>query len=257
MDAPTQPGGSRRLALFDLDQTLIPFDTQALFCNYVLHRERWRTLLILFVFLPLVPLRLIGIIDTRRIKRAFLAYLWRLPEDRLRQIADDFAREEFLPRAYPEVAAEMKRLQAEGALAVLNTASPEFYAEPIARALGFDRCVGTRVVVEKAMPLIPKIEGMNNKRAEKLRRMADLLPAGAADDPQPIAGCAAFSDSHADLPMLRLAERGVMIHPTAELAAEGAEKGWETKRPPRPYRSKLGFIAACGLQAFGLYPLVR
>ena len=29
-------------ALFDLDQTLLPYDTQALFCNFVLRRHGWR-----------------------------------------------------------------------------------------------------------------------------------------------------------------------------------------------------------------------
>ncbi len=33
----------RSYAFFDLDHTLLPFDTQALFCNFVLRRERWRT----------------------------------------------------------------------------------------------------------------------------------------------------------------------------------------------------------------------
>ena len=37
-------------AFFDLDHTLLPFDTQALFCNFVLKRERGRTLKHLLFF---------------------------------------------------------------------------------------------------------------------------------------------------------------------------------------------------------------
>lgn len=43
------------LALFDLDQTLVPWDTQLLFCNCVLREEPWRRVYLL-VFLPFLPL---------------------------------------------------------------------------------------------------------------------------------------------------------------------------------------------------------
>lgn len=45
----------RRFAFFDLDHTLLPFDTQALFCNFILQREGWRRVWLLW-FLPCVPL---------------------------------------------------------------------------------------------------------------------------------------------------------------------------------------------------------
>ena len=63
----------------------------------------------------------------------------------------------------------------------------------------------------------------------------------------------AYSDSSADLPLLELVENAVMIHPGAKLAAVGAEHGWRTMTPARPYAGKWsGRLAACA-QACGLY----
>ena len=68
------------IALFDLDQTLLPYDTQALFCNYVLRRQGWRRMY-LAAFLPVAPLRAAGAVSTRTLKRVFLSYLRRMPPD--------------------------------------------------------------------------------------------------------------------------------------------------------------------------------
>ena len=68
------------LALFDLDQTLIAWDTQLLFCNWVLRKEPVRRLYLL-IFLPfLVFSRVLG---AEGMKRIFLSFLWRMPRSRL------------------------------------------------------------------------------------------------------------------------------------------------------------------------------
>ena len=45
----------RGVAVFDLDGTLLAWDTQLLFCQFVLRREGWRRCYLL-LFLPLLPL---------------------------------------------------------------------------------------------------------------------------------------------------------------------------------------------------------
>lgn len=47
------------IAFFDLDQTLVPYDTQALFFQHVLHREWYRRAYLLF-FLPIGLLKARG-----------------------------------------------------------------------------------------------------------------------------------------------------------------------------------------------------
>lgn len=180
-----------------------------------------------------------------------------MPKDRLKAHVNTFVTEKVAPLLYPEVVCSLQQHQKDGWVTVLNTASPDIYARAIAEYLGFHHCFATNVDLgpaeEPNMPFFPKIIGPNNKREAKLEAMAELLPPDwRTQNVAPIPSSAAYSDSHVDLPMLRLAETAVMIHPTAELAAEGNAKGWETRYPVRPFTSRLGYRIACFRQAFGL-----
>ncbi|HRQ90037.1 MAG TPA: HAD-IB family hydrolase, partial [Bacteroidia bacterium] len=239
---------ARRYAFFDLDHTLLPYDTQALFCRYVLRREGWRRLWLLW-FLPCVPLSAVGILPLRTMKRLFLGYLWGMSRERLEEHVEGFLGSDFAEALYPEVVAEVERHRAEGRVLVLNSASPEFYLRGIARRLGFDEVFGTKVVVPERMPWLPAIEGPNNKHGEKIEAMraAGLVP----DEPPMLADSWSYSDSSADLPLLELAEHAVMIHPGKRLAAIGAERSWRTMTPTRPYAGKWGGRLAMIRQVLG------
>src|SRR5690606_1964777 len=88
--------------LFDLDQTVVPWDTQLLFRNHVLQEENWRCVLT-FVFLAFVPFfKLLG---AGQMKRVFHCYLWGISRQRLDELAESFV-EKWLPQvAYPEIVA--------------------------------------------------------------------------------------------------------------------------------------------------------
>ena len=79
----------RGFALFDLDHTILPFDTQVYFCNFVLKKEGWRRLYLL-LFLPLAPLAAIGVMPLRMAKRIFSSYLWKMPRARLEALVQEF-----------------------------------------------------------------------------------------------------------------------------------------------------------------------
>ncbi len=251
------PKRSSGFAFFDLDHTILPHDTQALFCNYVLQREPLRRAY-LFAFAPFVFLAALKVIDTRALKRAFLIYLWRMPISRLQTYCHDFASTIARQVAYPEVLAEIDRHRKEGRLLVLNSASPDFYARAIAEEFGFDLCYATPVVLEghKRVPFRPAITGENNKRAAKLRRMADILPDHIDPEaPTPIPDSYGYSDSSSDIPLLSLCPdaNNTQIHPAPKFRAYGEERGWRVLTPPRPYQSATGDMVSAGLQALGIY----
>jgi HAD superfamily hydrolase (TIGR01490 family) len=244
-------------AFFDLDHTILPHDTQALFCNYILKKEPLRRLYLL-CFAPFAILAACKLVDTRSLKRAFLTYLWRMPTARLESYCQDFARTVARASAYPEVLAEIARHKQEGRLLVLNSASPDFYARAIAEEFGFDLCYATPVELDglSHVPFRPTITGENNKRAAKLRRMADILPTDIdPDNPVPIPDSYGYSDSSSDIPLLSLCpdENNTQIHPSARFRAYGAQRGWRVLTPPRPYRNSAGDMLSAGLQALGLY----
>lgn len=240
----------RSFAFFDLDHTLLPYDTQALFCNHVLRREGWRRVYLLW-FLPCVPLAALRLVSLRTMKRLFLSYLWGMDRTTLEAHVVSFLESDFTAALYPEVVAEVERHRREGRLLVLNSASPDFYLRGIAERLGFDEVFGTRVVAPARMPFLPSVEGPNNKHGAKIEAMrrAGLIP----EEPPVLADAWAYSDSAADLPLLELAEHAVTIHPGKRLAEIGAARSWRTMTPRRPYEGLWGGRFATFLQALGLH----
>ena len=131
---------SRGYALFDLDHTILPFDTQALFCNFVLQREGWRRIYLLW-FIPCLPLVALKILNLRTMKRVFASYLVGMQRETLMNHVSDFLESDFEKALYPAVVAEIERNRSEGRLLILNSASPEFYLEGISDKLGFDHFI--------------------------------------------------------------------------------------------------------------------
>ena len=237
-------------ALFDLDQTLLPYDTQALFCNFVLRRHGWRRGY-LGLFTAAAPLRGLHIIGAAGMKRAFLSFLWRMPRAHLTELAHEFAESIVPPLLYPEIVAEVEKHRSAGRTLILSTASPEFYATAIARVLRFDHVFGTRIVFQSdPLPLIPRMEGENNKHAEKLKRMRHLMESELT---LPLPGSYAYSDSKADLPMLRYVEHPVVVHPDPVLESIAVQQEWPILRPVRPNKSRGQFFRDCALQAMGCW----
>jgi phosphoserine phosphatase len=244
---------ARSFAFFDLDHTLLPFDTQALFCNFVLKREPWRVFLH-GLFIPVALARACGLASTATAKRAFLSYLWGMSREKLDAYAHEFA-EVCVPRwAYPSLRAEILRHKHQHRILVLNTASPDFYAHHIAHALDFDHCVATRFEVGETFPRMPRLVTGNNKHEAKIGAMEAVVPGLTELTDSERANSWSYSDSAADLPLLDYAGFGVLVHPSKSLAAIGKARDWAILRPARPYDSKVGDMLRVVLQMFGLHP---
>ncbi|MCE9520087.1 MAG: HAD-IB family hydrolase [Verrucomicrobia bacterium] len=239
-------------AFFDLDHTLLPYDTQALFCDFVLKRERWRTPLHL-TFAPVALLKACRIASTVTVKRAFHNYLVGMKRETLAAYAKEFAEQTVKRAAYPELIAIIEGHRTAGRTLILNTASPDFYAHDIARVLGFDHCIGTKVEVPAKMPLMPRVIGENNKHAVKIARMKAEIPEVADADEAVLRDSWSYSDSAADLPLLEFAGNAVLVHPNASLAAIGKQRGWQIITPKRPYANKLGDLLCVLWQMFGCF----
>ncbi|MDZ4286971.1 MAG: HAD-IB family hydrolase [Prosthecobacter sp.] len=241
-----------RYAFFDLDHTLLPFDTQTLFCNFVLKRQPWRVFLH-GLFLPFAIARAFGLVSTATAKRAFLSYLWGMRRSKLRELARDFANDCVHGWVYPELQAEILRHKHQGRILVLNTASPDFYAEAIAELLEFDHCVATRFEIPGDVPLRPKLIGANNKREAKIAAMCEKIPGVARLTEEQKFHCWAYSDSTADIPLLEFCGNRVLVHPTPLLLSRFPEHDVTVLRPERPYWGRLGSVLGALRQVLGLY----
>lgn len=230
------------IALFDLDGTLIAWDCQLLFRHFVVRREPWR-IVFLKIFLFLAPLaRLLG---TENMKRVFLSYLWGMDREVLQECSAEFA-DAVMPAIYPEVRKMLDAHRSQGHLTVLTSASPEFYVREIGQRLGFDLSLGTQVNLG---PLFPDLE--NHKGQAKVERLRRLLPA-AWFDPAGSLRAHGYTDSTADLPLLRLCDRATVVNPGERLTELAAAKGWQVVRPLRPWKSRRGFAWRAIALLFGV-----
>jgi len=222
------------IALFDLDGTLLAWDTQLLFRRHVIHREPWRALL-LPVFLG--SLALFPILKLGGLKRAFLSYLWRMPTPTLAAHARSFAAT-IVPTFYPQLREALENHRRQGHFLILSSASPDIYVAEIGQILGFHLTLGTALAPTPTCPLWPKL--VNHKGAAKVERLRQSLPPSYFADGK-LRGSHGYTDSRADLPMLELCHAASVVNPDAALATLAHAAGWHILRPPRPWRNRADF----------------
>ena len=203
-------------ALFDMDGTLFAGDSQLRFCRWILKRHGWRRLYLLWL-IPMGILRGLHLINTQRMKRAFLAYAWGMKKDLLQQECQQFVQQEILQILYPPVLERLRAHQAAGDTTVLCSASPDWWTRLVGKALGFTHTIGTPTALAERVELMPAIPAPgNNKGANKLVRLA-AIGITHAD--------IGYTDSAADLPMLTICDKAVLVNPKSSFAArvDGAE----------------------------------
>ena len=223
-------------ALFDMDGTLFAGDSQLRFCRWVLRRHGWRRLYLLAVA-PCGILRGLHIFNTERMKRAFLAYAWGMPTEQLQQYCRDFVQQEILPALYPPVLERLRAHQQAGDTTVLCSASPDWWTRLVGAELGFTHTIGTPTQDFANVPFMPTIPAPgNNKGANKLVRLAELGITHAD---------VGYTDSAADLPMLSICDRAVLVNPRPAFAAQVPQADILT--PPKNLPSAFALRCVMGL----------
>ena len=220
-------------ALFDMDGTLFAGDSQLRFARWILRRHGWRRFYLLWL-IPMGLLRGLHIINTERMKRAFLAYAWGMRRDALLAECEQFVQKEILQILYPPVLEKLRAHQAAGDTTVLCSASPDWWTQLVGNALGFTHTIGTPTALEERVSLMPRIPAPgNNKGANKLIRLA-AIGITSAD--------IGYTDSAADLPMLSICRKAVLVNPGQSFAAQ--VPGAEILRPAKGIRT-LPFTLGC------------
>lgn len=132
-----------------------------------------------------------------------------------------FLRDKIAPIMLPEAHALIDSHRQRGDTLLVITATNEVVAGPIVRQLGVDNLIACGVeVAEGRYTGAPT--GTPSYREGKVVRLQDWL----ADRDESLTGATFYSDSHNDLPLLRLVDNPVAVDPDPTLAAHAQDNGW-------------------------------
>lgn len=214
-----------RVAIYDLDRTVLRTPTFTLFLLWAAWREApWRLLL-----LPALAALMIGhalrLYGRDRFKPAAIRLMLgkSIAPARAEMLATAFAAWRVPRDVPPGAAACIARDRAEGFRLLMATAAPEFYAGAIAEALGFDAIVASRHQRDDAGNWLPLLDGPNCYGAEKARRVGEWL---AANAPGGAVHIRAYSDHVSDAPTFALASEAWLVGRGDKYVRLAAKYGW-------------------------------
>lgn len=212
-----------KLALFDLDHTLLSGDSDVLWCDFLMDQG----------LLPRDEFAARNADMETRYKAGTVGlqefadfYVGTLAGRSLQQwepIRRQFLAEEVVPRI-PQAARELVRRHLDaGDLVVMTTATNRFITELTARHFGVEHLLATEPAIQ-GDSFTGRTHGVLNMREGKVARLKEWL----AGRGQALAQftSTAYSDSINDLPLLQAVDHPVVVDPDTRLAAIARQAGW-------------------------------
>lgn len=213
-----------KLALFDLDHTLLPLDSDYEWGEFS-QRIGWTN-----------PLTFkarndqfyadyqAGTLDVHDYVR-FATEAVRLKGAEKAELAHrQFMSEVILPSVKPAAVSLVKQHQAAGDHVMIVTATNEFVTRPIANAFGVTELIAVELARDPQGWITGEIAGTPSFKEGKVARVAQWLSARGLKWPD--VHITFYSDSINDLPLLEMAQTPVATNPDARLRQLATDRGW-------------------------------
>lgn len=199
--------------MFDLDVTLTRYDTYLPFLAGYVQRHPRRGVALSQLMVRLMAFWHWG--DRDWVKASFLkAFLGGERHERVARWAGRFAGHLYRHAMRPSGLRWLHWHQERGDRVIIASASFDVYVNILAEYLGVDEVLATRMEWDER-GRVAGIDGRNCRDDEKLMRVQALL----GEDGR---GVTAYSDSHADVPLLTWAGKGVAVCPSRRLTHQVA-----------------------------------
>lgn len=217
-------GTSTRLALFDLDHTLLPLDSDYEWGEFTL-RKGWcdkqefgsRNAAFFADYQK-------GTLDIHAYVRFATEAIRKLGPQAADEAHRVFMQEVITPHIQPAALALLQQHRDEGDTIVIVTATNEFVTRPIAKALGVDHLLAVNLARDASGWITGEIDGVPTMRAGKVTRMeAWMAERGLSWDS---VDSIFYSDSMNDVPLLEKVDTAVATNPDARLRQLATERGW-------------------------------
>jgi HAD superfamily hydrolase (TIGR01490 family) len=212
----------RHLALFDLDLTLIPYDSGMAWLRFLAARGVLDAGAV-DDYLDCCRQYVCGALDVRALHRVAMAPLARHQPARLDAWRAQFAAE--VAAGIPAAAQALVAAHRDaGALCALVTATNDFMATPFAHALGIEHLLASPAEQCDGR-FTGEIAGELCHGAGKIARVEGWL-AGLGLGWDDFAHSVFYSDSASDLPLLDRVAEAVAVRPDPVLRREALARGW-------------------------------
>jgi HAD superfamily hydrolase (TIGR01490 family) len=224
----------RRLAVFDLDNTLLSGDSEVLWVGHLLSRG------LLDARLAIANAEMdrryrAGVATAAEFSAFYASTFAGRTAEQWAPVLAEFVRDTVAPRIPEAARALVHRHRQRGDLPVLSTASSRFLSQPSAALLGFEHLIATELMQNDDGVFSGATHGVLNMREGKVRRLRDWLEARGADADAALASAVFYSDSINDLPLLMAVGEPVAVDPDPRLSAEAAARHWPVLRLERTH----------------------
>ncbi|MYM41960.1 HAD family hydrolase [Duganella qianjiadongensis] len=213
------------LALFDLDHTLLPIDSDYEWGQFLVRigavdaAEFARRNDAFFAQYQA------GTLDPVEYLEFSLGTLASFPRERLAAMQEQYMQEVVLPAIRPSALALLQKHRDAGDLLAIVTATNQFVTRPIAKALGVEHLIAAVPETDSAGNLTGKLLGTPTQGAGKVTHTKAWL-ANMGKQLEDFGKVHFYSDSHNDLPLMSIVSHPVATNPNAKLKQHAAEHGW-------------------------------
>ena len=218
---------SETLALFDLDHTLIPFDSGMAWTQFLVRRGVLPAAAEAH-YLACCQRFVAGAIDIHAMHRECLLPIVRHPRSALAQWQREFEAE-MASRVPAAMRALVERHRDDGDLCAIVTATTQLIAEPFARLFGIDTLLATQAATTTEGSFTGEIDGEPCYREHKLSRVVRWLGSRSPGSARALGAFErswCYSDSISDLPLLSAVTHPVAVRPDDRLRAHALRSGW-------------------------------
>jgi HAD superfamily hydrolase (TIGR01490 family) len=216
-----------RLALFDLDHTLLSGDSDVLWCDFLVglglldasYSERNRRMAAAYTA---------GVVTPADYCNFYAGTLAGHDEGYWEPVRKRFLRDVILPRIPEDARALLQRHRDQGHTLVLTTATNRVVSALTALDLGVDHYLATDVELVDGR-FTGRTQGELNMRTGKVERLRSWLQ--QRGEPSTVLRQATFyTDSINDLPLLSVVRWPVVVDPDPRLESAALRKGWQVLR---------------------------
>ena len=214
-----------KLALFDLDHTLLPLDSDYEWGQFLVRTGAVDALAFKRANDAFFIQYKAGTLDPVEYLGFALNTLARFTRAELDAMHRQFMLEVIAPAIRPQAIALLKQHQDSGDLVAIITATNRFVTAPIAAALGVEHLIAALPEQDATGRLTGKLLGEPTSGAGKVAHTHAWL-ATLGTPLMSFESSHFYSDSHNDIPLLSVVTHPVATNPDATLASHAARLGW-------------------------------